>query len=94
VAIDPKGVIGEVEYELGASLRNPYEMPGLFASPEIVWRRLKQYEARLKLDAERALRWAFSQAVLSAIWSVEDGFTVDAENPSLMLAHAIRPIFK
>ena len=24
VAIDPKGVVGEVEYEIGAALRNPY----------------------------------------------------------------------
>ncbi|HEV2664844.1 MAG TPA: aminoglycoside phosphotransferase family protein, partial [Blastocatellia bacterium] len=33
LAIDPKGVIGEVEYEIGAGLRNPYEKPELFASP-------------------------------------------------------------
>jgi streptomycin 6-kinase len=94
LAIDPKGVIGEAEYEIGASLRNPYERPELFASAEIVCRRIKQYEAKLKLDAERALRWGFSQAVLSAIWSVEDGFAVDANNLCLMLASAIRPILK
>src|SRR4029079_11177091 len=32
VAIDPKGVIGELEYEIGAALRNPYERPELLAS--------------------------------------------------------------
>ncbi len=32
VAIDPKGVIGELEYEIGAALRNPYERPDLVAS--------------------------------------------------------------
>src|SRR5207244_1045291 len=62
VAIDPKGVMGEIEYEIGASLRNPNEM---FASAEIVERRIRKYEARLGLNAERALRWAFAQAVLS-----------------------------
>jgi hypothetical protein len=32
IAVDPKGVIGEIEYEIGASLRNPYENPEIFAS--------------------------------------------------------------
>ena len=36
VAIDPKGVVGEVEYEIGAALRNPAERPDLFASPRTV----------------------------------------------------------
>src|ERR1044072_8210017 len=92
LAIDPKGVVGEVEYEIGASLRNPYENPELFTSPQIVERRLKCYGAKLGLDPERALRWGFAQAVLSAIWSVEDGFAVDASSPSIMLANAIRPM--
>jgi streptomycin 6-kinase len=94
LAIDPKGVIGEVEYEIGASLRNPVEKPELFASPETVERRLKCFEAKLKLNYDRALAWGFAQAVLSAIWSVEDGFAVDAGNPSLRLANAIWPILK
>jgi streptomycin 6-kinase len=94
LAIDPKGVIGEVEYEIGASLRNPYEKPELFASPETVERRLRCFEAKLKLNYDRALAWGFAQAVLSAIWSVEDGFAVDAGNPSLRLANAIWPILK
>jgi streptomycin 6-kinase len=94
LAIDPKGVIGEVEYEIGASLRNPYEKPELFASAETVERRLKCFEAKLKLNSDRTLAWGFAQAVLSAIWSVEDGFAVDAGNPSLRLANAILPILK
>lgn len=94
VAIDPKGVVGEVEYEIGAALRNPYERPELFATARVIERRIKRYEAMLKLDADRTLGWAFSQAVLSAIWGVEDGFAVDAGNPVLMLANVIRPILK
>jgi streptomycin 6-kinase len=92
LAIDPKGVVGEVEYEIGASLRNPYEAPELLASPETVKRRLKHYEAKLKLDGGRALRWGFAQAVLSAIWCVEDGCAIDGRNPSLMLANVIRQV--
>jgi streptomycin 6-kinase len=94
LAIDPKGVIGEVEYEIGASLRNPVEKPELFASAETVERRLRFFEAKLGLDFGRMLAWGFAQAVLSAIWSVEDGFAVDAGNPSLKLANAIQPILK
>jgi len=94
LAIDPKGVVGEVEYEIGASLRNPYQRPELFASPETVLRRVKQYESLLKLDAGRMLRWGFAQAVLSAIWSVEDGLAVDARNPALMLADAIQKLLE
>lgn len=92
LAIDPKGVAGEIEYEIGASLRNPYGRSDLFASPAVVRRRLSCYEAELRLDAARALAWAFAQAVLSAIWSAEDGEAVDADNQSLKLAHAIRPM--
>jgi len=94
LAIDPKGVIGEVEYEIGASLRNPYEKPELLASPQTVEKRLRCFEAKLKLNSDRALAWGFAQAVLSAIWSVEDGFAVDARNPSFRLANAIWPILK
>lgn len=94
LAIDPKGVVGEVEYEVGAALRNPYERPEMFASSEAVERRIARYEAELKLDPERALAWGFAQAVLSAIWGVEDGFTVDAGSPSLTLANAIRPMLQ
>jgi len=92
VAIDPKGVIGEVEYEVGASLRNPVERPDLFATATAVERRLEIFAARLNINAERALRWAFAQAVLSALWSIEDGATVDATNPALSLARAIEPM--
>jgi streptomycin 6-kinase len=90
LAIDPKGVIGEIEYEIGASLRNPYQKPELFTSAAIVRSRLKRYENNLKLDFHRASKWAFAQAVLSAIWMVEDGFMVTGTSPHIMLAKAIQ----
>jgi streptomycin 6-kinase len=91
-AIDPKGVIGEVEYELGASLRNPQERQELLASAVVIKERLAIYRDTLELNMDRALRWSFAEAVLSAIWSVEDGFTVSPDNPSLILARAVRPL--
>jgi streptomycin 6-kinase len=73
LAIDPKGVIGEPAYETGALLRNPAENSSFFASPAIVDRRVRILCERLSLDRARVLGWCFAQAVLSAIWSVEDG---------------------
>jgi streptomycin 6-kinase len=92
VAIDPKGVVGELEYEIGAGLRNPVERPELFLSPATIERRLRQFTNKLNLDFERMLRWSFAQAVLSAIWEIEDGFAVDETNSSLRLTNAIRPM--
>jgi len=92
LAIDPKGVVGEIEYEIGAALRNPYESPELFAQSSTVERRLKHFASRLNLDFRRALGWGFAQAVLSAIWGVEDGFAVGPRDPGLVLAEAIRPM--
>jgi len=90
LAIDPKGVVGEVEYEVGAFVRNPVAQPELFLARSTIERRLKKLTNRLNLDYERALGWSFAQAVLSAIWSIEDGFAVDETNPSLRLAESIR----
>lgn len=90
VAIDPKGVIGELEYEIGAALRNPVERSELFLSPATIERRLEQFSNKLNLDYERMLAWAFAEAVLSAIWDVEDGFAVDATNSALRLADVLR----
>jgi streptomycin 6-kinase len=92
LAIDPKGVIGEIEYEIGAVLRNPYERPDLFLSRSIIESRLKQFAKKLNVDYERSLRWAFAQAVLSAIWEIEDGFAVDPTIPALRLATVIQPM--
>jgi streptomycin 6-kinase len=92
LAIDPKGVVAELEYEIGAALRNPFERPELFLSRATIERRIKQFSNKLNLDRERVLAWAFAQAVLSAIWAIEDGFVVDATNPALRLANIIQPM--
>jgi streptomycin 6-kinase len=73
LAIDPKGVVGEPAFETGALLRNPVGRPDLYAAPGIIERRTAILCERLGLDRTRVLAWAFSQAVLSALWSIEDG---------------------
>jgi streptomycin 6-kinase len=92
LAIDPKGVVGETEYEIGAILRNPIEKPDLFASRAVIERRTERLAERLGLDYGRILSWAFAQAVLSAIWDIEDGFPVDPMNPALRLADVLQPM--
>jgi len=59
VAIDPKGVIGEIEYEIGAVLRNPYERPDLFASTITVERRLAQFREQTGLGFETSFGLGF-----------------------------------
>jgi streptomycin 6-kinase len=87
-AIDVKGVVGELEYELGAALRNPIDRPDLFATLDVVERRLDHFGLVLGVDTSRARGWCFAQAVLSAIWSIEDGHAAEAE-AALQLARVL-----
>jgi streptomycin 6-kinase len=73
LAIDPKGILGEPAYEVGALLRNP--LPQLLELPnpgQAMARRVAQLAEELELDRERVRGWGLAQAVLSAWWSVED----------------------
>ena len=92
LAIDPKGVIGELDYEVGATLRNPTERPELFTDPATIEKRVQCFARTLTLNPGRILAWAFVQAVLSAVWLVEDGFPVDSGHQTIALANAIRPM--
>ena len=90
LVIDPKGVIGEREYEIGAVLRNPMEDFAEFAQPGVIARRVRTFETALGLNADRILRWSFAQGVLSAIWLLEDGFPIPSDHSGLLLAHSIQ----
>jgi streptomycin 6-kinase len=73
LAIDPKGVVAEPAYEVGALLRNPLpQLLGLPAPARTTERRIAQLSEELGLDRARVRGWALSQAVLSAWWSIED----------------------
>ena len=87
-AIDPKGVVGELEFEIGAALRNPFDRPDIFARLDVVERRRDQVGLARGIDVSRARGWCFAQAVLAAIWSIEDGRAGDADAP-LVLARAL-----
>jgi streptomycin 6-kinase len=73
LAIDPKGLIGEPEYEAGAWLRNP--ITKLLEYPDTrqtILRRLDQFVDLLGFDRERMTAWSLYQAVLAAWWSYEE----------------------
>ena len=73
LALDPKGLVGEPAYEVGAWLRNP--MPEVNTWPDLrrmLLRRVDQFHDRLGLDRERMRGWGMAQAVLSAWWFYED----------------------
>lgn len=73
LAIDPKGLVGEPAYEIGAFLRNrlPEPLPNP-AAGRLTARRMEQFAAELGFDRARVRGWALAQAVLSAWWSMED----------------------
>jgi streptomycin 6-kinase len=68
LAIDPKGEIGELAYEIAAPLRNPLESPDLFMLPAEMDRRVHIYCERLQLDRERVLGWCFARNASAALW--------------------------
>jgi streptomycin 6-kinase len=73
LAIDPKGVLGEPAYEVGAWLRNPFPQILTFDQPrKVIARRLDQFADQLTLARDRMLGWGIAQAVLASWWSFED----------------------
>jgi streptomycin 6-kinase len=91
LAIDPKGVIGERAYECGALLRNPTEDAARFADPAIIDRRVRIICERLGLDRARVLAWCFAQAVLAAVWAVQDG---RVDRRGIVTAEATLPLLR
>jgi streptomycin 6-kinase len=73
LALDPKGIVGEPAYEVGAFLRNP--TPDFLTWPDlnrVLARRVDQLSEQLGFDRQRLIGWGIAQAVLSAWWSIED----------------------
>jgi streptomycin 6-kinase len=70
LALDPKGVVGEPAYEVGALLRNRLDVAADIR--RLTVRRIDQLAEALGFDRERLLGWCLAQAMLSAWWSYED----------------------
>lgn len=73
LAIDPKGIIGEPEFEIAAfdfihsaELTDNNQIKQLFLS------RIATIATKANLDAERIKKWVFVRSMLGAAWVVED----------------------
>ncbi len=73
-AIDPKGVVGEPAYEVGAFLRNPDTLLSKHSDiKQIIKVRIALFASQMNLDLIRIRDWGFVQLVMCACWAVEDG---------------------
>tara|TARA_Y100000588_G_C14254116_1_gene924713 strand:- start:138 stop:1046 length:909 start_codon:yes stop_codon:yes gene_type:complete len=72
LAIDPKGIIGEREFEISAFLRNPFcVVEGPTETKELA-RNLDWVIDLTAFNRERVLSWCIIQAILCVCWYVED----------------------
>lgn len=82
-AIDPFGIVGEREIDVGAMLRNPYLQPPVdTAMQKKMARRLDIFREMLGFDLQRMRAWAGVYCAVSAWWTLSvdsDGWQLDAE---------------
>ena len=72
-AIDPKGVVGEATYDVGALLQNPWtQLPKPPQLNQLLARRVAILAEILEIPAQRIASWGLAIAVLSGWWSYED----------------------
>jgi streptomycin 6-kinase len=73
LAIDPHGWVGDPGFDAGPLLYNPD--PGRAADDLLapVSRRVEQLADGMDVPDERVVRWGFVAAMLSEVWSAEDG---------------------
>jgi streptomycin 6-kinase len=71
--IDPKGVIGEVEYEM-----IPFIVNNLPASQfeDVIDTRIQTFQNELVIDTGRVYAWGLCHMLLSGWWNIEDNFGV------------------
>jgi len=72
VAIDPKGVIGDIAYEVGAFIRNPIPELLEYNASIIIERRIKLFSECLGIDDKRIRQWSYVQSILAACFAIED----------------------
>ncbi len=75
LAIDPKGVVGPAEYEVGPFLLNPWgTIPDEKEALRRTQRRIAIISEQLGFERKKLLNWAFCHSMLSAWWDTkEDG---------------------
>lgn len=73
LAIDPKGIIGEMAFEASAfDLLNEHENHATQQITNILAERIQQLASALNLNEERLIAWIFLRTMLSIQWFLED----------------------
>lgn len=87
LAIDPKGVIGDREFEIAAfDFMYVSELANITDSKSIMEQRIEVLAQKSKLDAQRIKDWVFVRLILMAAWLLEDN---DDPNWAIKLAEQL-----
>lgn len=80
LAIDPKGVVGDIGYEIAVFMNNHRRLLRSQRDlPQILARRIEQFSQSFEIEPRKLREWAFIQAVLSAWWVFEDTKMISAK---------------
>lgn len=85
LAIDPKGLVGDIAFDTWPLLHNPHA-----AGIDVVAlldRRIAVLAEQLPLERDRITAWGFAGSLLSELWSVEDHGSVNG--PALAVAEVL-----
>jgi len=83
--IDPKGVVGELAYDVGCFIRNPLiDLPNHPDCIDILKNRIRAFSKNLSLDAQRITKWCYVQTMLSVVWAHEDNLDYEDVSQSLV----------
>jgi len=73
LAIDPKGIVGEPEFEIAAfDFMYVRELAGNLNAKDIIESRVNLLAQKSGLDAKRIKDWVFVRLILMAVWHIED----------------------
>jgi hypothetical protein len=73
LVIDPKGIIGDIGYEISVFLNNPRGWISTHPNRrEILKKRIEMFSQSFEIEPEALRKWAYAESVLSACWTFED----------------------
>jgi streptomycin 6-kinase len=73
LAIDPKGIVGEPEFEIAAfDFLTESEQQKTAEIHDLLYTRIEIIANKSQLDAKRIFKWVFVRLALAAAWAIED----------------------
>jgi streptomycin 6-kinase len=88
IAIDPKGIIGDIAFEAAAFNFLQQNETDLQNAPQLFIERCNLLSAALQLDSQHLQQWVFVRLILAACWMLEDN---GSPNKFLQLASKLFP---